>query len=75
MQSGQPTPALEGKALRTVSLSAHVQKRVRVLHAAARPPSGPLSSAAALLHAAFLLLEASWPDLPLEGRLKSSEGL
>lgn len=49
--------------------------------ACARPPrsgaapSGPLSSAAALLRAAFLLLEASRPDLPSEGRLKSSEGL
>lgn len=41
MQSGQPTPALEGKALRTVSLSAHVHKRVRVLHAVARPPRAP----------------------------------
>lgn len=28
-------------ALRTVSLSAHVRKRVRVLHAAARPPRAP----------------------------------
>lgn len=80
MQSGQPTPALEGKALPRFGLE-DGEPKCACSEACARPPrsgaapSGPLSSAAALLHAAFLLLEASRRDLPSEGRLKSSEGL
>lgn len=80
MQSGQPTPALEGKALPRFGLE-DGEPKCACSEACARPPrsgaapSGPLSSAAALLRAAFLLLEASRPDLPSEGRLKSSEGL
>lgn len=80
MQSGQPTPALEGKALPRFGLE-DGEPKCACSEACVRPPrsgaapSGPLSSAAALLRAAFLLLEASRPDLPSEGRLKSSEGL